>query len=158
MFDRGEITGIEMGAWNNGILDNDDACDWVCELETADFNFVRGTLETLLQAGDDYIEAPEGCMALAACEVIARLKGKPPSTPPAADRPKAVPRPHMSERVDVWIEANPTDIDSGLVDLALKVIDRIKDADSELAELWEEVGDEEWLAVLDALRQRIAQP
>ena len=62
-----------MGAWGRGSFDNDDAADWALELEAAD------NLLPLADAFDlptGYLEAPDGCIALAAAEVLLALAGK----------------------------------------------------------------------------------
>ena len=60
-----------MGAWGTGPFDNDDAGDWVYELEQAgDLGFVRETLTTAAEAGD-YLEMPDGNNAVAAAAVVA---------------------------------------------------------------------------------------
>ena len=62
-----------MGAWGFGTFENDDAGDWLFDLEeTNDLSLIEQTL-TL---EDDYIEAPDGCNALAAAEIVAALMGK----------------------------------------------------------------------------------
>lgn len=66
-----------MGAWGSGSFDNDDALDWVNDLEGS-----KGTavIEFALQAvldESDYLEAPECSAALCAAEVVAALKGAP---------------------------------------------------------------------------------
>jgi len=65
-----------MGAWSHESFGNDDACDWVAQLEECnDLSFVESTLDALLAVGDDYLEAPEASQAIAAAEVVARLRG-----------------------------------------------------------------------------------
>lgn len=65
-----------MGAWDVDTFDNDTACDWAYDLaDASDLSLVQQTLEAVLQTGDEYLEMDPACEALAACEVIARLKG-----------------------------------------------------------------------------------
>ena len=65
-----------MGAWGTGIFDNDMACDWTGELDGADdLSPVEEALDEVLAIGDGYLDSDEASGALAACEVIARLKG-----------------------------------------------------------------------------------
>ena len=61
-----------MGAWGVGIYDNDDAADWVAELEDGGLAVVSAALSTIVDG--DYVEAPEGARAVAAADVVARLR------------------------------------------------------------------------------------
>ncbi len=67
-----------MGAWGYGPFENDDAMDFVGDLETATGT---GHLSTILYAISDdrteYVEAPESSVAIAAAEVVAALLGHP---------------------------------------------------------------------------------
>ena len=66
-----------MGAWGVGPFENDDASDWVYQLEGAeDLELVRGTLEAAANP-QGYLEAPTCSEALAAAEVVAALSGRP---------------------------------------------------------------------------------
>jgi len=142
-----------MGAWGIGIFDNDPAGDWACDLEDSDFSYVRDTIESVLGEADDYLEVDVGCMGLAACEVIARLKGNPGET--SSDEGMTAP---SLERIDAWVKANPQTIDEQLVQSCLTVIDAVKGKKSESAELWEETEDyADWLKVADDLRSRLTQ-
>ena len=50
-----------MGAWGSGNFENDDAMDWVADLEeTRNLKLVKQTLREVLDAGDGYLEAPIG--------------------------------------------------------------------------------------------------
>ena len=65
-----------MGAWGTGSFENDDAMDWVADLEGSDdLAIVVETLSRVADAGDDYVETPEGAAAVAAAEVVAALLG-----------------------------------------------------------------------------------
>ena len=140
-----------MGAWDVGIFDNDSAGDWACDLEDSDFSFIRGTIESVLEAADDYIEIDVGNMGLAACEVIARLSGEPgPESEDGMTAPAL-------DRVNAWIKKNPQDVDGELIESCLRVIDAVKGSSSEAAELWEESeSNEQWLEVVEELRSRLA--
>jgi hypothetical protein len=66
-----------MGAWGIGNFDNDTANDWAADfVEGGDLSFVREVLEKVTtRTAVEYLEQRVSCCALAACEVIARLKG-----------------------------------------------------------------------------------
>jgi hypothetical protein len=133
-----------VGTWGFDTFDNDTAGDWAFGLEgAADLGYVRETLERVLAAEDDYLDVDGACEGLAACEVIARLKGNWGA------------RNAYTEIVDGWVEGHRIDPPAGLVDKALTVIDRVTAADSELRELWEEEDASEWLAAVADLRARV---
>lgn len=127
-----------MGAWGTGPFDNDDAGDWVFELEDDGVSAVRAALVVPAGATADR-EA-----AVAAAAVVALAQGV------------AV---ESSAEVDDWLAAaNPSTLDDvrALAPAATAVLRRILDG-SELAELHDEAGGEEWrerlVAMVDALRR-----
>jgi hypothetical protein len=134
-----------MGAWGMGIFDNDTACDWAYSLEESnDLSVVEDAIETVLSVDSDYLEAPDAEEALAACEVIARLRGN------FGDRNS------YTETVDNWVSGNSLKVPRELIEKAKAAIARIISDSSELAELWTESGDyEEWKHNIDNLLSRI---
>ena len=133
-----------MGAWDVDMFDNDTACDWSYELEDAtDLSYVRESLDAVLEVGDEYLDSDEACMALAACEVLAGLKGNWGK------------RNSYSEIVDKWVESHPQTPPPDLIQAALFVIDRIHTQPSELPELWEEGDATKWHAAVDNLQKRV---
>ena len=112
-----------MGAWGAGSFENDDAMDWVSELEDEGLIAAGAALQEILELAEEYLEAPACSAALAAAEVVAALRGH-----PAADLP---------EDVAAWIAAHPGDPGGELVAVARRAVDAVA-ADSELAELWNE--------------------
>ena len=133
-----------MGAWGTGTFDNDTAGDWADGLaERKDLSLVHETLLTVA-SGDCYLDADDASEALAACEVVARLKGD------------GGPRNAYTEAVDEWVEAHPQPVPLELVALATAAIDRILGENSELAELWaESESAAEWRAAVEDLRRRV---
>ena len=130
-----------MGTWGIGTFENDDASDWVYELEPAnDLSVVQAALATLNDA-TGYREAPTCVNALAAAEVVAALLGKP--------------SPDLPEAVVGWVSANARLPARDLRTNALTAIDKIL-GDSELRELWGETDDAEaWQASVQELRARL---
>ncbi|MEL6870449.1 MAG: DUF4259 domain-containing protein [Pseudomonadota bacterium] len=129
-----------MGAWGLGTFENDDALDWVYELEASTGS---GVLNASLAAvdGADYLEAPEACAALAAAEVVAALIGT-----PSQDLP---------EEVTGWLAANQQQPDAELITMAHRAVSRIKSS-SELQELWEETDEyAAWQHAMDELSLRL---
>jgi len=133
-----------MGAWGERAFDNDMANDWAYELEEVeDLSAVEEALEAV-EEEEDYLDSDEASAALAACEVIARLKGKSGGYMDA-----------YTEKVDAWVAAHPLKVPAKLVARAHKVIDRILGEDSELRELWEEDGPGKWRKAVEELRGRV---
>jgi hypothetical protein len=133
-----------MGAWGVLAFDNDTANDWAYDLEDVDdLSLAEGAFDQVEQAGGEYLDADAACEALAACEVVARLEGRPGYTNT------------YTEKVDQWVEAHPMVPPVEVVTRANAVIDRILGENSELRELWQDAGEEEWLQAVADLRRRI---
>jgi hypothetical protein len=135
-----------MGAWGVNTFDNDTACDWKYGLEDVDdLSLVRETLRRVLAVGNEYLDSDDACEGLAACEVIARLRGG-----------WGV-RDAYTESLDEWVVNHPIQPPTDLVNQALAVIDRVLTPPSELMELWDESGEiKEWYEAVDDLRSRVA--
>ncbi len=131
-----------MGAWGVGTFDNDDAGDWVYQLEEADdAGLVQDTLLAAAEP-EGYLDAPTSAVALAAAEVVAALSGQ------AA--------PDLPEEVRAWVGAHRTARTPDLRVLAVRAIDQVA-ADSELKDLWAESDDAgAWTDRLQELRGRLA--
>lgn len=129
-----------MGAWGSEPFANDDASDWVYELEeTDDLTAVRAALGAVGDA--EHVELPEGSAAIAAAEVVAAAAGSG--------------RPDLPPEVTDWLTTTnvlPTLADR---DLALRAVRRNRSADSELAELWEEADDPSWSQEVQDLIERL---
>jgi hypothetical protein len=133
-----------MGAWGELAFDNDQANDWAYGLdEVDDLSLVEAAFEAVEAVGDDYLDSDEASDALAACEVIARLRGKPGY------------QNAYTEKVDLWVAAHPLKVPAALIARASSVIDRVLGEESELAELWAESGDAKWRAAVEDLRARM---
>jgi hypothetical protein len=136
-----------MGAWGEASFHNDSACDWTAGFaEAGNFEQVAETLREAAQPPGVYLDADVCCEALAACEVVARLKGQWGE------------RDAYSEAVDAWVVGNPREVPGAVTALALAAIDRITGEDSELAALWREGedGGAQWIAAVADLRRRVA--
>lgn len=134
-----------MGAWGVLAFDNDEANDWAYDLEGVnDLALVEDAFRKVEAAGGGYLEQGDAASALAACEVIARLRGRPGYTNA------------YTEKVDRWVAEHHVRPSDQLIGRGTAVIDRILGDDSELRELWEEAGDQEWRASVDDLRNRMA--
>lgn len=135
-----------MGAWGTDSFANDDAMDWVGDLESsADLRVVRAALDEVLNA-DGYLDAGIGCVGLAAAEVVAALNGQGAA--------------YLPEEVTTWVTARRAQRDPALAERARATVARIADADhrSELRDLWEEADPEDrdaWRASVEDLRARL---
>ena len=130
-----------MGCWGYGSFDNDDACDWVYELEVAeDIGPVSEALALALEA--DYLDAFHACRGIAAAEVVAALMGNPAG--------------NLPEEVKAWVVGKEPP-EPALIEKARRAVTRILE-DSELRELWDEVQDEErmrWQQEVEDLLRRL---
>jgi len=119
-----------MGAWDIGSFDNDDALDWVIELEKArDFSILEAALQTVIDQKGEMPDATDCSIALCAAEVLASLLDNPVSDVP--------------DEVLEWIEDKP-EPSAELIKLGLKAIAVILD-ESELKELWLETDEyQDW--------------
>ncbi|MBW4463314.1 MAG: DUF4259 domain-containing protein [Nodosilinea sp. WJT8-NPBG4] len=135
-----------MGTWSMDAFGNDDAADWAFELaESNDLSLVEAAIDGAL-AENDYLDAPDAAIALAAIEVIARLNGN------WGDRNA------YTEPVDAWVAQANVQMEPELLVWARAAIDRILSADSEMLELWQDSGDyEAWLESVENLRSRIGE-
>jgi hypothetical protein len=134
-----------VGAWGVLAFDNDDANDWAYGLDgVSDLSLVESAFEQVEASGSSYLELGPACAALAACEVLARLRGRPGYTNAYTDL------------VDKWVAAHQVDPPSGLIARGEAAIVRILGPSSELRELWEDAGDQDWRAAVDDLRGRMS--
>jgi hypothetical protein len=132
-----------MGAWGAGPFENDDASDWVWDLEESSGD---GVIAAALSAVSDlqpeeYLEAPDATVGLAAAEVVAAALGAPAKKLP--------------EGVSAWVSASHIVISPGLIDSARSVVDRVA-TNSELKDLWDEASNSDWLANVFNLQARLA--
>lgn len=133
-----------MGTWGIDSFENDDASDWSFELAAGGVPYVRSTLRDADVPATVYLDADLACMALAAADTVARLRG-------AVGQSDA-----YTEEVDAWVASVSEGPDPELVALSIRVLDRVIGEGSELRELWAESDSEdEWLASVASLRQRL---
>lgn len=133
-----------MGAWSKESFGNDTACDWAYGLaEASDLGYVRETIQKVVDAGEEYLEADAASEVIAAVEVIARLRGN------------FGLRDSYSESTDTWVAAHPQQPPPDLVAVAIQALDRVLVQPSELLELWEESDEfEAWKSSVLDLKHR----
>lgn len=129
-----------MGAWGIGTFDNDDAADWLFDLEaSSDISVVSAAL----QLDGDYIEAPDASAALAAVEIILALMGKP--------------RDGLPDEAGAWVAKHGALDANSLRQPAITALDVIMSEKSELRELWFESDEgDAWLADVTEMRGLLA--
>lgn len=134
-----------MGAWGTGIFENDAACDWTFELEASnDFSAIEQALDDVLETGPGYLESDVASRALAACDVLVRLKRAQPDT-------------KATQTVEAWVAGHPLHPTTEQLRRAVAAIDRVLADPSELLELWAESPDaSSWRQSVVELRARTA--
>jgi hypothetical protein len=134
-----------MGTWSHESFGNDDACDWAGDLvEHDDLGLITSTLDAVLVAGNDYVEAPAASQAVAAAEAVARLQGR------------FGLQDAYSRSLDEWVARVNLAPSPELARKAHAVLDRIVAEPSELLELWEDSEESaSWIEAIKSLRARI---
>jgi hypothetical protein len=134
-----------MGAWGVGNFENDDALDWVIDLESAkDMKIIQSAFEAVIQSAEDYVDAWEASVALAAAEVVSALL--------------RTPHPKLPDDVVAWVSqqhGKSLVVEKLIIEQALRALSIIA-AESELQELWEETDEFDlWRAEVNALIARL---
>ena len=135
-----------MPGWGTGSFENEDAQKFLGQLKALGIDDLR---KKLARAADqeDYLEAPESSIAVAAAEVVAAL---------VAVTKTGTPSPAAPREILDWISKNNKEGASpGLVDVAGRAVDRVR-TNSELKDLWLEAeGLNEWSVALRELEGRL---
>jgi len=129
------------GAWGFGSFENDDALDWVADLERASgLQLIDSTLRHIDTKAKS-IEAPD--CSLAASEVVAAARGSPAKTVPS--------------EVSAWITRVHPIVSAELLAAARSAVAACRDGrHSELRELWQDSKDaRSWLNDTANLLQRL---
>lgn len=127
-----------MGAWNNGIFDNDDAMDWLMEFQEG--RSVKKIKSTLRKASKDHEEYFG--RGLAAAETVAIMRGHPCDSAP-------------KELIDWLLNRRKKHEGLELNELAITVAqDIVKDKD--IHSLWEDAESRsEWIRIVKDLIKRL---
>jgi len=121
----------------------DDAVDWVENfLKPGGQSAVEKTIASVAK-GRGYLQAPDGCYAVAACEVLAAAQGR-----PSADLPKDVAA--LAKR----LSSKPSD---SVRKNARDALERILGKESELRALWKDAGGsfDKWKKTIEDLKSRV---
>jgi hypothetical protein len=135
-----------MGAWGPGIFENDTACDFAADIaKGSDLTLLEQTLNRVLAVQGGYLEAPDAAEALAAADIIARLKANP-----------GVQNAYTAA-IDAWVERQPAAPSKELVDKARRCIARILTEPSEILELWTESNElDAWKSAVEEVSKRLS--
>ena len=134
---------VSMGAWGTNSFENDYAADWVFEFDAVGVEAVVSALDRVCKlAPDEYLEAPEASIAIAAAEIVAAARD--------GDRS------NLSESAREALDRHQLSFtESPLSDQARRAVERVL-AQSELRELWEEGGvGRVWLDAMGKLLVRL---
>ena len=113
-----------MGAWGIGTFENDEAVEWLDELQASTDSAVLQIALGETEYGEEYLEAPQGIHILCAGEIIAALQGQP--------------TPDLPDEARDWVQEHKSLDVSPLIPIAIRKIDQVLDNGSELRELWQE--------------------
>lgn len=128
-----------MGAWGTAAFDNDDASDWVYDLEARGMAAVESALAAASGASD--LVTPTDTNVIAAGEVIAAALGQPV--------------PGLRQDVYELVDALASSITSDHAARARVAVERVL-ARSEIADRWDEsVEDVEWRRSVGDLIRRL---
>jgi|SRR5215471_913404 len=134
-----------MGAWGVGTFENDTACDYALEVaETSNLSKLESTLDHALASDKAYLEAPRAEEALAAADIIARLRGRFGA------------RDAYTEKIDEWVGRVGLSPSDEVVEKARRCVTRVMTQPSELLDLWTE-SDEvaSWRSSAEELLRRL---
>lgn len=131
-----------MGAWSHEPFGNDDALDWIYRLEeTKDESLLSNTFSRAIENADEYLEADEGFVIVAAAEVLAKLLGK------------GTQNDGYTKKVDEWVQSVNLQPSAALLKNAQTALDLVLGEDSELNELWKETEDyDDWRGNIESLK------
>ncbi|MFG6486957.1 DUF4253 domain-containing protein [Roseateles sp. BYS78W] len=136
-----------MGAWSHEAFGNDDALDWAQGLEDADdLSLIEAALAAVADEPAGDLDASLATEALAAIELLARLRGHPGEET-------------CPEVAEDWMARTRLVPPGPLVQRALAVLARIGGDESELKALWDDSDSAaDWQASLAELRRRLLAP
>jgi len=132
-----------MGAWGAGAFENDDALDWIADLDPAKgWAHVTAAFDAVTAPGE-YTEVDVGAAVVVAAEVVAASRGR-----PAPDLPDTL-FPYLQS-------VGPAD--AALTARASDALSNVLLEPSELVELWAESEDaEEWNLAITGLVERLSR-
>lgn len=126
-----------MGAWGTNSFENDDAMDFVSEIESV--SDIKGALVAM---GDDYVEVDTGSRVIVAAECVAAMRG------------------HASPAMPEELEAKVQKFGKCPLELYADARENLSAVmrEGELSELWAEEGSGEWNRAVTELMERLNKP
>lgn len=133
-----------MGTWGIGTFENDTACDFAGEVaDGGGFASLEKALDRVEAVGGGYLEASDAAEALAAADIIARLRGNPGE------------QTAYTETIDQWVGRQPSPPQE-LVEKARRCVSRILADPSEIVELWQDTDEfDVWKRAVEAVSARL---
>ncbi|ABW32258.1 DUF4259 domain-containing protein [Acaryochloris marina] len=130
-----------MGTWGPGSFENDDAIDWVAELESySDDGPIIDALNTIIDRADDYPQPLDCSVAIAAAELVAAQLGNSHEDCP--------------EEIEIWVEGHPAPSATRIAQ-ARQAIEVIL-AESGLKEMWQDSDEwEKWEEAMEDMLSRL---
>jgi hypothetical protein len=112
-----------VGAWDADPFGNDDAADWAAEFELLDRSAGLQVLEAVFTVANqaDYVEAPDGSIAVAAAQVVAWLLV-----------PDQIGASSYSTTAVAWTQRCGGQPDQAMVDAARRALQRVQSDDPSL--------------------------
>lgn len=136
-----------MPGWGTGSFENEDAQSFLGRLNSLGIDDLRPILARAADQ-EDYLEVPEGSMAVAAAEVVATLVAAANDETASSATPR---------QISDWIRKSKSGAPPDLVDLARRAVERVR-TNSELKDLWLEAeGLNDWSAALRDLEGRLGR-
>jgi hypothetical protein len=133
-----------MPGWGTGSFENEDAQNFLGRLHSLGIDDLR---QILAHAADqDYLEASESGITVAAAEVVAALVAAAKEETASLSTPR---------QIFDWTRKSKAAAAPDLADLARRAVERVR-SNSELKDLWLEAeGLNEWSAALRQLEARL---
>ncbi len=133
-----------MPGWGAGSFENEDAQKFLGRLGSLGIDDLKQILARA--AGQDYLEAPESGVAVAAAELVAALVAAAKDETASSATPR---------QIFDWISKSEGGLPPDLAELARRAVEKVR-TKSELKDLWLEAeGLNEWSASLRDLEERL---
>ena len=134
-----------MAGWGTGSFENEDAQSFLGRLNSLGIEDLKSILARAADQ-ENYLEAPESSIAVAAAEVVAALVGAAKDETASSATPR---------QIFDWISKTKSEVPPDLAELARRAVERVR-TNSELKDLWLEAeGLNEWSAALRGLEGRL---
>ncbi len=136
-----------MGAWGVQPLEDDTGADFGYDIEKSkDLSPMTELFDRVerIDREEDTIYSWDADMVLAACDILARIRGKPGY--------------HNSytEELDTWVAKHQPALPQELLDRAIRLFDRVVRDGSETRKLWQGTeSEQDWLDAMLDLRKRL---